>query len=79
MKIKKKQDEVSGEVKLAAIKGDAICPNVLECSIYDTNPVHIISNVVENLKWNLIKNKVYIKLGRTLWISQCCRSTLYVI
>ena len=42
VKIKKKQDKVRGEVKVVVMKGDAICPDMLVYSLYDTNPVHII-------------------------------------
>ena len=37
--IKKKQDEVRGEAKVVVMKGGKTCPDVLACSIYDTNPV----------------------------------------
>ena len=42
VKSKGKQYEVRGAVKVAVMKGDATCPDVLACSLYDTNPVHII-------------------------------------
>ena len=42
VKSKKKYVETRGEVKLAVIKGDATYPNVIPCSLYDTNPVRII-------------------------------------
>ena len=45
MKSKGKQYKVRVEVKVVVIKGDAKCPDVLACSLYDTNPVHIISNL----------------------------------
>ena len=46
------------------MKGDATCLDVLVRSIYDTNPVHIISTVAGNIKWNPIKKKVYIKIDK---------------
>ena len=50
MKSKKQQDEVIWEVKVVVMKGDATSPDVLACSLYDTNPVHIISTVADNVK-----------------------------
>ena len=64
VKSKKKQDEVRGEVKLAVMKGDATCPDVLACSLYDTKPVHIISTVADNIKWTPINKKFYIKIEK---------------
>ena len=64
VKIKKKQDKVRGEVKLAVMEGDATCPDVLACSIYDTKPVQIISTVDDNVKWNPTKKKVYSKIEK---------------
>ena len=64
MKSKKKQDEVRGEVKVAVTKGGATCTYVLACSLYDTNPVHIISTMADNVKWNTIKKKVYSKIEK---------------
>ena len=43
------------------MKGDATCPDVLAFSLYDTNPVHIISTVDNNFKCTPTKNKFYIK------------------
>ena len=48
-----------GEVKVAVMKGDATCTNVLACSLYDTKTVKIISTVADNVKWTPIKNKGY--------------------
>ena len=46
------------------MKGDTKFPDVLACSIYDTNTVHIISTVAENFKWTPIKKKVYYKIEK---------------
>ena len=48
-----------GEVKLAVMKGDATCPDVLTCIIYGTNTVHILSTMAGNVMWNPINKKVY--------------------
>ena len=49
---------------MAVMKGDATCPDMLACSIYDTNTVYIISTVAENTRWTPIKNKFYSKTER---------------
>ena len=50
-----------GEVKVAVMKGDATCPDVLACSLYDTKPVHNISTMDDNFKYNPDKKKFYSK------------------
>ena len=57
VKSKKKQDKVREEVKVVVMKGDATYPDYIACILYDTNIVHIISNVYENFIWTPIKNK----------------------
>ena len=39
-KSRKYQIKVCGTVKAALLEGDAACPNLVACSIYDTKPVH---------------------------------------
>ena len=51
-----------GEVKVVVMKGEAKYPDVLACSIYDTNPVYIILTVAENVNWTPIKKKIYSKI-----------------
>ena len=46
------------------MKGDTTFTYVLACSICDTNPVHIISTVVEIFKWTPIKKKFYSKIEK---------------
>ena len=46
------------------MKGDTTCPDVLVCSIYATNIVHIISTVDYNVKWTPIKKKCYSKIEK---------------
>ena len=53
-----------GEVKVSVMKGDATCTYVLACSMYDTNPVHIISTVSDNVNWTPTNNKVYSKIEK---------------
>ena len=49
---------------MVVMKGDATCPDVLACTLYDTKPVHIISNVADNVKWTPIKKKVYSEIEK---------------
>ena len=50
-KSRKDQIKVRGNVKAALLEGDDACPNLVACSIYDTNPVHYLSMVCDTLKW----------------------------
>ena len=68
-----------GEVKLAVMKGDTTCPDVISCSIYANNPVHIISTVADNFKWNPIKKKFYIKTEKnTVDMKFHCINVIYM-
>ena len=49
---------------MTVMKGDATFTDVLACSLYDTNPVQIISTVADNSKCNPIKKKVYSKIEK---------------
>ena len=53
---------MGGEVTVAVVKGDATCPDLIACILYDKNTVHIISTLDENFKYTPIKKKVYIKI-----------------
>ena len=64
MKIKEKQDEVRVEAKVVVIKVDATCPDMILCSLYDTNTVYIISTVSDNVNWTPTNNKVYSKIEK---------------
>ena len=50
-KSRKYQTKVRGTFKAAILEGDSICPNLVACSIYDTNPVHYLSMMCDALKW----------------------------
>ena len=45
VKSNKKQDTFREEVKVVVMKCDAKFPDVLACSLYDTNTVRVISTV----------------------------------
>ena len=61
------------------MKGDATCPAVLACSLYDTKKVHIISNMDENFKWTPIKHKVYSKTEKnTVHIKFHCLNVIHM-
>ena len=59
-----KQDKVRGYLKMTVMKGDATFTDVLACSLYDTNPVQIMSTVANSSKCNPIKKKVYGKIEK---------------
>jgi len=48
-----------GTVKVAILKGDAACPNVVAASVYDTKPVHFLSTIAENIAWAMKEKQVY--------------------
>jgi len=50
---------IRGTVKVAVLKGDAACPNVVAASVYDTKPVHFLSTIAENIAWVLKEKQVY--------------------
>ena len=56
---KKKQLKVRGTVKVAVLKGDPFCPNLIATSIYDTKPVHYLSMCTEKVEWSQVKKSVY--------------------
>lgn len=47
VKTKEAEILVRGTVKVAVLKGDAKCPNVVAASVYDTKPVHFLSTICE--------------------------------
>ena len=44
---------------MAVIRGDKECPDLVDSSIYDTNPVHFLSMVCTKIKWLEKIRKVY--------------------
>ena len=52
-KLRKDQIRVRSTVKASLLKGDTACPNLVACSIYDTNPFHYLSMVCDTLKWDV--------------------------
>ena len=42
---------VRGTVKVAVLKGDSQCPDLVATSVYDTKPVHFLSMSAESIKW----------------------------
>ena len=58
-KSRKDQIKVRGNVKAALLEGDDACPNLVACSIYDTNPVHYLSMVCNKLKWVVMEKPCF--------------------
>ena len=55
----KYQIKVRGTVKATLLEGDATCPNLVACSIYDNNPVHCLSMVCDTLKWFVMEKPCF--------------------
>ena len=45
--------------KVAILKGDPKCPDLIATSVYDTKPVHYLSMSSEELKWAVCEKYVY--------------------
>ena len=45
--------------KSAILKGNPNCPDLIETSVYDTNPVHYLRMSSEELKWVVCEKDVY--------------------
>ena len=58
-KSRKYQIKVRGTVKAALLEGDATCPNLVACSIYDTKPGHYLSMVCDTLKWVVMEKPCF--------------------
>ena len=58
-KSRKDQIKVRGTVKAALLEGDADCPNLVTCSIYDTKTVHNLSMVCDTLKWVVMEKPCF--------------------
>ena len=57
-KSRKKQLEVRGTTKLAIMKVDPKCPDLIATSVYDTKPVHYLRMSSEKLKWVVCEKDV---------------------
>ena len=50
-KNKSKQNEVRDLVKVTVLKEEEGLPNLIVCSLHDTEPVHFLSTCVEEVIW----------------------------
>ena len=50
-------------MKVAVLKGDSQCPDLVATSVYDTKPVHFLSMSAESIKW-IKKRDVYDKVKK---------------
>ena len=57
--IKKDQMQVCGTVKVAILKGDSNCPDLVATSVYDTKPVHFLSMSCSSIRWIIKSRLVY--------------------
>ena len=58
-KSRKDQIKVRGTVKAVLLEGDAACPNLVSCSIYDTKPVCYLIMVCDTLKWVVMEKTCF--------------------
>ena len=52
-------NNVRGTVKVAVLKGDDTCPDLVASSVYDTKPVHYLSMITEKIEWIEKEKPVY--------------------
>jgi Transposase IS4 len=57
---------VRGTVKVAVLKGDENCPNMIAASVYDAKPVYFISMIHKEIKWVKNINRVYSKVTKKM-------------
>ena len=59
--VTKKKDlaSVRHTVKVAVLKGDEVCSDLLSISIYDTKPVYFLTNCAEKIEWIEKKRKTF--------------------
>ena len=50
-----------GTLKADVITGDPNCKDLVVVSLYDTNPVYVISNACENIQWTKKEQKLWHK------------------
>ena len=53
IEVKKPHSDIRGTEKEPVLEGDQKCINLIEASTYYTKPVHYISMVSEDLKWDV--------------------------
>ena len=50
---------VRGTAKADILEGDPSCPNLVAVSVYYTKPVHVLSMICKELKWNRSEKPLY--------------------
>ena len=51
--------KVRNTVKVAILKGDSVCQNLICVSLYDSKPVYLLTNACTEVKWIKKSRKVY--------------------
>ena len=63
-------EKVRHTVKVARLKGDSVCKDLVCISIYDSKPVYILTNVCNEVKWVEKKKKVWDDVKKEhVWIT----------
>ena len=52
-------EKVRHTVKVAILKGDEVCNDLISISIYDTKPVYFLTSATESIEWIKKEKKVY--------------------
>lgn len=64
VKTPNQQQAVRHTVKVAILKGDEVCNDLLAISIYDTKPVYFLTSVATNIEWVQKQKKVFDPLAK---------------
>ena len=58
--------KVRGTTKTAVLKGGHLCENFIPVSVNNTEPVHFLSMMCDNMKWLQKTRKVYNKVAKKM-------------
>ena len=65
-------------IRVAELVGDANALGVISMSLYDTNPVYIVSVACEEIKWPKKNRKLFDKCN-IRWLLQCSIESNYLM
>ena len=60
--------KVRNTVKVAVLKGDSVCNNLVCVSLYDSKPIYLLSNACTEVKWvqitDLLNYHIYTRVAK---------------